>query len=83
MKKNKHYFLRMAILKTMATGVFYLFIPIFAEIYHSAFTNAIERYWGYSVLGASIMILGNIVLLVRAWTLAFDSDVRKRYFEGD
>jgi hypothetical protein len=83
MQKNKHYFLRMAILKTMATGIFYLIVPIFAEIYHSAFSSAVERYWGYIILGASIMILGNIVLLIRAWALAFDSDVRKRYFEGD
>jgi hypothetical protein len=78
MNKNKHYFLRLAILKTMATGMFYLFVPLIAKMYHSYIG---WDYIGYTALGSGIMILGNIVLLVRAWALAFDSQIRKDYFK--
>lgn len=80
MKKNKHYFLKMAILKTMATGIFYLFLPIGAKLYHHYIGL---EYWGYIVFGSGIMILANLVLLLRAWTLAFDSQARKDYYTED
>lgn len=78
--KNKHYFLRMAILKTMSTGLLYLIMPVFATYY--------EKYVGgqcigYTMFGAGIMIVGNIILLIRAWGLALDKDVRKSYLSED
>ena len=80
MKKNKHYFLRIAILKTMATGCFYLLLPIMAKYYFSYMGH---EYIGYTAFGSGVMILGNIILLVRAWALAFDGDLRKQYLNED
>jgi hypothetical protein len=78
--KNKHYFLRLAILKTMATGFLYLAMPIVAKIYH----NYVGwDYVGYTAFGAGVMILGNLTLLIRAWALAFDKDLRKNYLKED
>jgi hypothetical protein len=78
MSKNKHYFLRIAIIKTMITGSFYLFVPILAKLYHSYIG---WDYIGYTAFGSGVLILGNMILLVRAWTLAFDSDTRRNYFK--
>ena len=78
--KNKHYFLRLAILKTMASGCLYLLMPIGAKIYHN-FVGG--QYIGYTVFGSGVMILGNFILLIRAWALAFDKDVRKTYLTED
>jgi hypothetical protein len=83
MKRNKHYFLRLAVIKTMLSGLLYLLMPLFAHFYHLVIGKAFDNYWGYVVLGGGIMILGNVILLVRAWALAFDSDVRKSYYEED
>ncbi len=80
MKKNKHYFLRIAILKTMVTGSLYLLMPLAAKIYDQYVGNG---YYGYTIFGAAIMIIGNIILLIRAWTLAFDNDARKAYLSED
>lgn len=80
MTKNKHYFLRIAILKTMATGFLYLLMPVVAKIYHSYVG---WDYIGYTAFGAGVMILGNLVLLIRAWVLAFDKDIRKEYLKED
>ncbi len=80
MKQNKHYFLRLAIIKTMLSGFLYLLMPLIAHFYHLLIGKAFDHYWGYVVLGGAIMIIGNMILLARAWTLAFDSDARERYF---
>lgn len=80
MKKNKHYFLRLAILKTMATGSFYLFVPVLAKIYH----NFIGwDYIGYTIFGGAVLIVGNVILLVRSWALAFDKYMRKEYLKDE
>ncbi len=68
----------MAILKTTATGLLYLFIPIPAKYYISIIGT---DYIGYVAAGSSIMIIGNLILLVRAWALAFDKELRKEYHE--
>lgn len=78
--KNKHHFLRLAILKTMGAGLLYLAMPLAAKFYHH-FVGS--EYFGYTVFGAGIMITGNIILLVRAWILAFDPDARKSYYKKD
>jgi hypothetical protein len=80
MTKNKHYFLRIAILKTMASGCFYLLMPLAAKFYHQYVGS---EYVGYTIFGSGVMILGNIILLVRAWALAFDKDLRKSYLTED
>jgi hypothetical protein len=80
MRKNKHYFLRIAILKTMITGTFYLFVPVGANLYHKYIG---WEYWGYIAFGSGIMIIGNLILLIRAWVLAFDKDVRREYYTED
>ena len=81
--KNKHDFLRLAVLKTMLSGFFYLLMPLFAHFYHSIIGKAFDNYWGYIVFGSSIMIIANIILLVKAWALALDSDTRKIYYKED
>ena len=80
MKRNKHYFLRLAIIKTMLSGFLYLLMPLIAHFYHLIIGKAFDDYWGYVVFGGAIMIIGNMILLFRAWALAFDSDMRDRYF---
>lgn len=80
MVKNKHYFLRIAILKTMASGCFYLLMPLAAKLYEQVMQG---EYFGYTIFGAGVMILGNIILLVRAWVLAFDKDIRDAYLNKD
>lgn len=80
MKKNKHYFLRIAILKTMGTGFLYLLMPIVAKFYNQYIG---DNYIGYTIFGSAVMIIGNIILLVRAWALAFDRDLRKEYLTDD
>lgn len=80
MTKNKHYFLRIAILKTMASGCLYLLMPLVAKFYHYYIGG---EYEGYTIFGSGVMILGNIILLVRAWALAFDKDLRKSYLAED
>ena len=80
MKKNKHYFLRLAILKTMMSGCTYLFMPVLAEIYHDYIGY---KYVGYTVFGAGVIILGNIILLFRAWALAFDGEMRRDFHKDN
>ena len=80
MKKNKHYFLRIAMLKTTASGCFYLLMPLAAKFYNQYVGS---EYIGYKIFGAGVMILGNFILLVRAWALAFDKDTRKSYLTED
>ena len=74
--KNKQYFLRVAIIKTMASGVFYLSMPLMAKIYHD-FVGGI--YPQYTAVGIFVLMAGNAMLLVRAWNLAFDKDSRVNY----
>lgn len=80
MKKNKHYFLRIALLKTIVSGIIYLAMPIFAKIYVEYVG---DLYYGYTIFASAIFILTNMILLVRAWTLAFDKDARKEYLSED
>ncbi len=80
MKKNKHYFLRLAILKTMISGFIYLLMPALATMYHSLIGDAaFSNYFGYIIASGVIMVLGNMILLVRSWALALDSDIRRDY----
>ena len=78
--KNKHYFLRLAILKTMASGCLYLLMPIGAKLYYNYFGG---QYVWYTIFGSGVLILGNFILLIRAWALALDKDVRKSYLTED
>lgn len=78
MKKDKHYFLRLAILKTIVSGTLYLFLPLLAKIYAKYVGY---EYIGYTMLGAGILLIGNLGLLCRSWVLAFDKDVRKDYLK--
>jgi hypothetical protein len=78
--KNKHYFLKMAILKTMASGLVYLMMPVAAKAYHSYMGG---EYIGYTIFGSAVMIIGNIILLVRAWTFALDKGEREKFLSND
>jgi hypothetical protein len=80
MKKNKQYFLRMAIMKTMAFGLLYLFMPLLAKIY--AYYVGYD-YVGYTIFGASLLILFNIILLCRSWALVFDDEFRRNYLREE
>jgi hypothetical protein len=80
MKKNKQYFFNVAILRTIASGLLYLFMPLLAKIY--AYYVGYE-YVGYTLLGGGILVIFNIVGLCRSWVLAFDSDLRKDYLNQD
>lgn len=75
-KKNKHYFIRIAVLKTIITGWVYLMMPIAATLYNNYVPDG---YTGYTFLGGGIMIIGNMILLIRAWGIALDKDLRKNY----
>jgi len=78
--KNKHYFLRLAIIKTMLTGLMYLMMPLAANFYNDYIPDG---YFGYTIFGAGIMIIGNLILLVRAWAFALDKDLRKDFLNND
>jgi hypothetical protein len=80
MIKDKHYFLRLAILKTMASGFFYLLMPLPAKWYQEIIGN---EYYGYTIFGSTILIIGNIILLVRAWVFAFDKTERENFLNND
>ena len=76
MKKNKHYFQRIAIMKTMASGLLYLFMPLLAKIY-AVFVG--YQYIGYTILGGGILVIFNLILLCRSWALVFDNEFRRNY----
>lgn len=78
--KNKQYFLQRAIVKTIATGLFYLLMPIPAKYYFSIIGT---DFVGYTIFGVAIMILLSVVLLIRAWAFAFDADLRNAYLKED
>lgn len=78
--KNKRYFLRLAIMKTMLSGALYLLMPLLAHLYDKAMPDGYE---GYTVYGGGILILGNLILLVRAWAFALNKDERKAYLKED
>jgi len=78
MEKQKY--LRLAVIKTMVSGFFYLMMPPIAKLYHIYIGN---DWVGYTILGSSLLILGNIILLIHSWALAFDSDLRKSAREED
>lgn len=80
MRKGKKYFLKMAIYKTLLTGITYLFMPVIAKIYQKYIGY---EYVGYTVFGSFILITGNLILLFRAWVLAFNKDDREKYYEED
>lgn len=80
MVKTKQEFLKSAIIKTILTGLLYLLMPIPASIYWKYIGH---EWWGYTVLGGGILILGNVILLVRAWVLALDSFTREQYNKND
>lgn len=80
MKKSRIYYIRLAIIKTMFTGCTYLLMPIAATWYNSYVPDG---YIGYTMFGAGIMILGNIMLLAQAWGLAFDKDLRDQINNQD
>jgi len=55
-------------------------MPLAARIYTQYIGS---EYVGYTVFGAGILIIGNLILLVRAWALAFDKGFRERYLKED
>lgn len=84
MKKNKNYFMRLAIIKTMASGGFYLLMPLLSSMYrHLVGGDVLDRYFGYVVFATFILMVGNIILLIRSWALAFDKDFRESYLKED
>ena len=80
MKKNKHYFQRIAIMKTMASGLLYLFMPLLAKIY-AVFVG--YQYIGYTILGGGILVIFNLILLCRSWALVFDNEFRRNYLREE
>ena len=74
--KSKAYFMRQAVLRTIITGVFYLLMPVWASLYDKFIPDGYEI---YQFIGAVILLIGNILLLVQAWALALDKDVRYNY----
>tara|TARA_R110000744_G_scaffold163686_1_gene280711 strand:+ start:1285 stop:1539 length:255 start_codon:yes stop_codon:yes gene_type:complete len=84
MKKDKHYFLRLAIIKTMALGITFLTMPILASIYHNFIGDKVfNSYFGYVVAAGIVLIIGNLILVFRAWVLAFDKTSRSQYLKED
>jgi len=84
MKKNKHYFLRLAIIKTMLLGFTFLIMPVLASLYHKLIgEDAFNAYFGYTVAAGIVLIIGNLILVVRAWVLAFDRALREDYLRED
>ena len=84
MKKNKHYFLRIAIIKTMITGFMFLLMPVLASLYHNLIGDeSFESYFGYIIGAGIVLIIGNMILLVRSWVLALDKDYRRDYLNDN
>ncbi len=84
MKKDKHYFLRLAIIKTMALGITFLTMPILASIYHNLIGDKVfNSYFGYIIAAGILLIVCNLILVVRAWVLAFDKNLRNQYLKED
>lgn len=79
-RKNKQYFLRQAIIKTIVTGLAYLLMPVWASFYDKFIP---EGYGVYQFIGSVVLLLGNIVLLVHSWALALDKDVRANYHKDN
>ena len=68
MKKTKQYYMRMAIIKTIVSGLIYLCMPIIAGQYHKLIGNeAFENYVGYIAAAGFLFIAGSLILLVMAW----------------
>ncbi len=79
-RKNKQYFLRQAIVKTVVTGLLYLLMPVWADFYNSFIPQGYEI---YQLIGAAILLIGNIILLAQGWALALDKDVRADYHKDN
>ncbi len=77
--KNKNYYFRMAILKTIVTALIYLIIPLFAKWY----IPKVDDYWGYAAFSSVVLIIINSIILFQAWMLVFDKNYRKEYNTED
>lgn len=79
MKKNRAYFLKIAMLKTVLTALFYLIVPLFAQWY----VPKIGGYWGYAIFSSAIFIIVNLILVIQSWVLVFDHELRKEYLKEE
>jgi xanthine/uracil permease len=73
--KTRKYFLRRAIIQTIFTGVLYLSLPPFAQIYFDHFG---DKFLPYTVIGGVILGLGSLMLLFMTWAPALDKDIRDK-----
>lgn len=74
--KNRMYFVRRALVKTMLSAVMYLLMPFAAVFYHKYVPDVYE---GYTILGGVMLIFCNLSLIVWAWIAVFDKKVRDNY----
>lgn len=79
-KKTKHYFIRIAILKTIISGTIYLILPFFAKLYFRVMNG---EYIGYTVAGGIIFSILSCIILIRAWAIALDKETREKYLQED
>lgn len=80
MVKNKNYFLRLAIVKTVFAISMCLIAPIFVGWYMK---QVPEGYIGYPIFGSIMSIIMTVILVGQAWVLALDKNARKDYLKED
>lgn len=72
----RSYYFRWALIKTFIAAITYLAMPLAAKWYHTYMQG---EFLGYTILGAAILIIVNLILTIQSWFLFFDRDFRIKW----